>query len=446
MPSSLALLFLSLACGEGPSAQPDAPQTAPARQQAKKGPDLGYTAAGIVRRRRPKLQIMPVSDVHAIAADVGPDELSLLFVGDVLLGHKLDAYQADHGDHYAFAHTAPLLQQADLTVGNLEGVLIDTDKYPTKWSQRADTRTAQALAWAGFDLVTLGNNHFANYDDAGVLSTVAALDAAGIGSVGVGADPAAARAPWVGEVEGLRVAVINGVADSMLLDPAWLSDDRKIAQRHAALVRDLTHAGGKRQQATWLYTPETLAEDVSAAREVADIVVVDLHWGVILHRPPYTDQVALAKAAADAGADLVLGEHAHIWQPAALVGGVPVVYGLGNFAMGFPSKAAEEGLVARAIVSRDSHRITRVELFPINTNNTRKTVAYQTPLLAGASARVVLDDLATWSDTLFGTPLDVRSDRAVLEVPVPSPDEAAATTGLAPSGSAEGAGASRAKP
>ena len=154
---------------------------------------------------------------------------------------------------------------------------------------------------------------------------------------------------------------------------------------------------------------------MAAAKRSADLVVVSLHMGVLYHRPPYRDQVLLAKAAAGAGADLVVGHHAHFWQPVALMGRTPVVYGVGNFAFGSSNPNADEGLIVRAVVSRKTRKITRVELFPTAIDNRR--VKYRTQLLKGRSAQTALEDLRAWSEKVCSTQLEVRAGRAVLHVP-----------------------------
>lgn len=413
--AALAGLVGLVGCGQGEDRAPE-PAVATAGQAAPPR-DLGYAAAGMQKVARPKRSRVDPAQAAAIAAEPAEGEVSLVFVGDTMVGPAIRPFIEEHGATWPFAATAPLLQQADLAVGNLEGVLVASTDKPHPWSQRADPSFAQALVWAGLDVVSLGNNHFADHGDAGVLETKGHLDAAGIGHFGVGGDPQAARAPWRGEVRGLRVALLGGIADSILLDPDWLEDPDKIARRHRDLVRAYTHEGGEVEQGAWLHSPESLAEDVRKAREVADLVIVDLHWGVILWRPPWPDQVALAEAATAAGADLVIGHHAHIWQPVALTNGRPVVYGLGNYVMGFADKQTAEGLVARAIVSERTRQITRVELFPLDTSNTPKRVAFRNPLLAGPRARVVLEDLAAWSRACCGTEVELRADRAVLHVP-----------------------------
>jgi poly-gamma-glutamate synthesis protein (capsule biosynthesis protein) len=355
--------------------------------------------------------------VAAIADEPRPDEMTLVFVGDIMLDNAMHAVVAERGHDHPFAGTAPLLRQADLAVGNLEGSVADrAETTKGRWSQRMSSASLQGLVRAGIDAVSLANNHVHDCGDAGVRETIAHLDRAGIASFGAGASARQARAPRIVEARGLRVALLGGVSTSMLLDPDWLDDPAMIARRRRTILTELTHAGNAIEMGSHLHTPETLAEDVAAARKEADLVVVSLHMGVIHHRPPYVDQVQLAEAAAGAGADLVVGHHAHLWQPVALVGRTPVIYGVGNHAFGFDDRKADEGLIVRAVVSTRTRRITRVELFPLATDNADERIRYEPQLLGGESARVALEDLRAWSAKLCGTALEVRDGRAVLRL------------------------------
>ena len=158
------------------------------------------------------------------------------------------------------------------------------------------------------------------------------------------------------------------------------------------------------------------AESVAAAKKIADLVVVSLHMGVIYYRPPYIDQIRLAKAAAEAGADLVVGHHAHFWQPVALVARTPVVYGMGNYTFGSTNHRSDESLIVRAVVSTKTRRIIRVELFPIATDNRAPRIKFKPQILTGESARVALEDLSAWSERLYRTRLEIQEDRAVLRL------------------------------
>jgi poly-gamma-glutamate synthesis protein (capsule biosynthesis protein) len=373
--------------------------------------------ARLKKTRRPPLELQPPDRVEAIADEPTAAEMTLVFVGDILLGNSMQSALKQHGYRYPFEGTAPLLQKADLTIGNLEGsIAVRAPTTKGRWSQRMPPTPLEGLVWAGVDVVSLANNHVHDCGDEGVRETIAHLNDAGIGSFGAGGSERRARAPWFVTLRGVRVALLGGVGTGILLDRGTLGNSKTVEHRRRVILDDLTHAGGVIEMGTFLHTPRTLAEDVSAAKKRADLVVVSLHTGVVYYRPPYAEQVRLAEAAAKAGADLVIGHHAHFWQPAAFIDQMPVVYGVGNYTFGSHNYQADEGLIVRAVVSTETKRITRVELFPLATDNSNPLISYKPQLLGGESARIALEDLETWSRSLFNTRLEIKEDRAVLDV------------------------------
>jgi len=146
------------------------------------------------------------------------------------------------------------------------------------------------------------------------------------------------------------------------------------------------------------------------------VVVVNLHMGVRYWRPPFQQQEALAQAAADAGADLVIGHHAHFWQPVKMFGRMPAVYGIGNFAFGSSNPNADEGLLVRATFSTQTKRLKKVELFPTYIKNRSKQVKFQAKILKGRAAKAVLKDIRAWSEKLCQTDLDIKGDQIVIDV------------------------------
>jgi poly-gamma-glutamate synthesis protein (capsule biosynthesis protein) len=161
---------------------------------------------------------------------------------------------------------------------------------------------------AGLDYVSLANNHIRDAGAAGLLQTIDALDGWGIAHSGAGADLAAARAPAMLDAAGVKVAILgyDTIAGSY-----WATADRAgSAQLTAGIV----------------------AEDVAGARAAgADLVIVFPHWGTEYRATPFAAQQALAHACVDAGADLVIGNHAHWAGAVEVYNGRPIWYALGNF-------------------------------------------------------------------------------------------------------------------
>jgi poly-gamma-glutamate capsule biosynthesis protein CapA/YwtB (metallophosphatase superfamily) len=227
------------------------------------------------------------------------------------------------------------LSSADLALGNLECALtIRGQPEPKTYTFAAPPAGAQSLAWAGFDLVTLGNNHILDYGVEGLEDTLRSLDEAGVGHVGAGMNAAAAAAPLIFERNGLRIAFL-----------AFVDVPIGNYDYHA------WEATADRPGIIW-GRPAALRSAVRSARQQADIVVVLLHFGYegVDYESP--EQETLAYAAIDAGASLVIGSHAHVLQPVKEYNGGLIVYSLGNFVFDDFEPAFNQSIILRVRLGR----------------------------------------------------------------------------------------------
>lgn len=202
-----------------------------------------------------------------------------------------------------------LLKSADLAVANFENPAPDNFKYHTQGTVfSANPRLIAGLKDAGIDYVSLGNNHIGDAGPVGLLQTLANLDKYGIRHSGAGKNLAAARTPAIMTVDGVKVAI--------------LSYDT-IARYYAAG----THKAGSAQ-----LTAANVKVDVAAARKAgAQIVIVYPHWGTEYSPRPFSAEQKLAHAVIDAGADMIIGNHAHWVGAMEIYKGRPIWYALGNF-------------------------------------------------------------------------------------------------------------------
>lgn len=224
------------------------------------------------------------------------------------------------GPEYPVALVAGRLAAADLTLGNLESPIgLQGEPIPGKqiWF-RADPAAVTTLTHAGFDLLSVANNHALDYDLENFAETLALLRQAGIDPVGGGAHLDAARRPVIREVAGLRF-VFLGYSQFTHLAYSWEYPLRFAATADRAGVAPLDEA--------------LLAEDIPRARALADAVVVTVHWGVEGQDHPAPGQVRLARRMVDLGADLVLGHHPHAVQGFEVYNGGFIAYSMGNFIM-----------------------------------------------------------------------------------------------------------------
>jgi poly-gamma-glutamate capsule biosynthesis protein CapA/YwtB (metallophosphatase superfamily) len=241
------------------------------------------------------------------------EPVTIAFGGDVhfegAIGSRLAANPAT-----TFGPIAGVLRRADLAVVNLETAITERGTPAGKdFTFRAPPSALTALKGAGVDVATMANNHGLDFGPVGLRDSLAAAKAARFPVVGIGRDAGEAYRPYLATVKGQRIAVIGAtqVLDSSLA-AAWTAGDGKPGMASA-------------------YQEARLLAAVRAARAAADTVVVDLHWGRELVNCPIDRQRALAPKLVAAGADVVVGSHAHILLGGGYLRGAYVDYGLGNF-------------------------------------------------------------------------------------------------------------------
>ncbi|MBW8482952.1 CapA family protein [Actinomadura parmotrematis] len=240
--------------------------------------------------------------------------VTVAFGGDVHFEGALRA-RLDASPGTALGPVSALLSRADLAMVNLEtAVTGGGTRAPKQFAFRAPATAFTALRGAGVDVATMANNHGMDYGPDGLRDSLAAARAAGFPVVGIGADAAAAFRPRVFTVRGVKIAFLGAtqVLDDELA-AAWTAGDGKPG---LASAKD----------------PARLVAAVGEARKSADVVVVDLHWGQELNGCPLPVQRDLAARLAAAGADAIVGGHAHVLLAGGYLKDAYVHYGLGNFA------------------------------------------------------------------------------------------------------------------
>ncbi|TYB57399.1 CapA family protein [Nonomuraea sp. PA05] len=266
------------------------------------------------------------------------DELTLYAVGDV-------GPERPDPDTL-FTRTGPTLSGGDLAFCQLEMNLTDRgSRLPqVRHTARAAPATAGSLRRAGFDVVSWAGNHCMDWGADGFFDTIDALTGQDITVLGVGQDIAAAREPRVVERAGTKIAFLAYC--SILPADYWATERRPgCAPMRAHTVYEPTEPDQPGTPCRILTYPHrddlaALVEDVGRARERADVVIVSLHWGIHFVPAVLADyQRDVAHAAIDAGADLILGHHAHILKGVEVHRGKAIFYSLGNFAMDLPMTA-----------------------------------------------------------------------------------------------------------
>ena len=267
------------------------------------------------------------------------DSVEIVVVGDVM-AHLPQVESARMGEEAYdftphFEGVRPLFDRADYVVANLETTLSPRPPYSGYPAFATPEQLARNLAAVGVDAVTLANNHITDKGDEGVLHTLAALDNAGVGYVGVGvpAVRAGRTGGLIARVGSFRVAFV--AATDVLNRPAEGVE--------VAMVDTLT-----------------LGQKVDSVRDRADLVVALVHWGEEYHREPSQRQKTMAKWLRSRGVDVVVGSHPHVVQPFEVEHNADgnttgaVFYSLGNFISNQNDRYTDQGLVVHIGLHRRS--------------------------------------------------------------------------------------------
>jgi poly-gamma-glutamate synthesis protein (capsule biosynthesis protein) len=257
-------------------------------------------------------------------------QTTLLFTGVIVPARCVQAAIDERGDpHYLYDEVREILTGADLAVGTLNATISDypphTGCTPT-YVLVGSSENADALARAGFDVMSVATNHIkncglTNCGDRAFFDTLANLERVGIKPVGAGGDHTEAMRPAVIELNGVRFGIVS-----------------------LGQIEPMTFAGDDKPGIAVL-NEENLRAAIAAARQISDVVIAMPHWGPEEVPWPTYLQRELAHQLVEAGVDLVVGNHTHVVQGAQVIDDVPVFYGLGNFVFDQWPRDHQQGVI-----------------------------------------------------------------------------------------------------
>jgi len=260
-------------------------------------------------------------------------EFVLVGVGDVLPHRRVKATARAHGWATVFADVAPLVSKADLGFANLESP-VAPDHHQGVHGEvfNAPADLLPALADAGFDVLSMANNHAYDQGAAGMMETHQRVIDAGMTPVGAGPSCDAARAVAVREVGELKVGFL-AAADLVNIDGNRGPTEPCVFWAGAVCTGD---CGPDRDAIHFSLDEQRLTEAVRAARQQVDLLVMSFHWGDEYRTTPLPEYPRIATRLTDEGVDVLLGHHPHVLQPIeerTTARGTPAVvaYSLGNF-------------------------------------------------------------------------------------------------------------------
>jgi poly-gamma-glutamate capsule biosynthesis protein CapA/YwtB (metallophosphatase superfamily) len=292
-----------------------------------------------------------------------PATLTITAVGDICFASAPGRLIASKGPKAPFAYVASTLRDADLTLGNLECALSKRGSAVAgkAFTFRGNPRAVQGLQYAGFDMVSLGNNHARDYGSAALMDTVSTLDKARIKHAGAGRNASAAFAPVYVRSQETTVAFLSYCQ----IGPANFA------------------AGKHRAGTAYTLSLSKVKAAVRAAKKKASLVVVSFHWGVERQYTPTSRQIAFGHGAIQAGADLVLSEHPHVIQGVEFYHRKLIAYSLGNFVFSPGSASGHDSMILRIRIG--PHGIASVTARPATIGS-----GGAPRLAAGATARRII--------------------------------------------------------
>jgi poly-gamma-glutamate synthesis protein (capsule biosynthesis protein) len=296
-------------------------------------------------------------------------DLVVSAVGDIMLDASSRPIMDGMGYDYPYVQVRQYFSNSQIVFGNLEGPLTDrgTPENDKKFVFHSPpAKVSAALKNAGFNVVSLANNHMLDYGAEGLAQTVETLDTAGIQHAGAGADIMAARKPALLTINGQRIAIL---AYSLTLPENF-------------------YAGAKNAGTAFAHEDQ-VHDDIVAARKQADIVLVSFHWGQEGKTELRDYQTRIGHLAIDSGASAVIGHHPHILQGIERYKDGIILYSMGNFTFGSYSGHSTRSAIAQ--LHFRNGRLQQLQMIPINVNNFE--VQFQPQPLKDDAADAVIDTL-----------------------------------------------------
>lgn len=259
-------------------------------------------------------------------------QINLFFVGDIMLDRGVEWAVQKYGQgdwKFPFLKISNELKEADILSGNLEGPISDKGrKVGSIYSFRANPEAIQGLKYAGFDILSVANNHIFDYSREAMEDTFLRLKEASIDYVGGGFNNKEAYSPIIKEINNKKIAFLSY---TNLTPESWEAEE----ERSGIALAD----------------EERIKENIKDAKKRADFVVVSFHFGDEYQVTSNSSQKLLAKTAIDSGANLVIGHHPHVIQEIEQYRDGYIAYSLGNFVFdqGF-SEETMKGLLWKVVI------------------------------------------------------------------------------------------------
>lgn len=284
------------------------------------------------------------AEQEAPQLEIESKKTTLMFVGDMMLSRYIGIVMEEQKDWaWPFRLVADYTRSADILFGNLEGPISDKgNNVGSIYSFRADPRVVDGLNLAGFDVLSVANNHIGDWNREAMEDTFRILGENNILYPGGGANKQEAHSAKIKEVNGVRFGFLAYTY------PLSISGYMKATDTRAGVTD---------------FNVENMTEDIKRAKEVVDIVIVSFHYGPEYSKTESASQRAWSRAAVDAGAKIVVGHHPHVTQRVEQYNDGYIAYSLGNFIFDqFFSEETMKGMILKIVF--DGYDIVEVEEIP----------------------------------------------------------------------------------
>ena len=279
---------------------------------------------------------------------------TIAFVGDLMLGRRVDEAAAQLSPECFWGDVLPLMRDADAVFGNLEcPITTRASRWRRCWKAfrfHAHPRVVDLLLAGNIRFVSLANNHILDCESDGLVDTIRYLDAAGISHAGAGRDLAEASQARFVEVAGTRVGVMS-ITDTM---PEFAAGQERAGTHYLPIRTDRE-------------TLEHIEQSVVDMRQAgAQIVALSVHWGPNLRPWPSERYRRFARAVIGLGVDVFHGHSAHLIHGIEMYQNGLILYDTGDFLDDywvFPMVRIDRSCLF--LVEFVDARVRRVRLVPV---------------------------------------------------------------------------------
>lgn len=242
---------------------------------------------------------------------ISPESIFIACTGDVMIGRLVNEALQTRDPASIWGDVLPLLAKADLRIINFEAALTTfAQEMPKVFNFKTDPKNIACLTEANIDAVNIANNHILDYTVQGLYDSLNILDQVSIKRVGAGKNLTEARKPAIFEKKGIKIGLI-GCTDN---EPSWEAK----GDAPGTFYLPIGHI-------------ENIQKEIKTLRQHVDFVIISIHWGPNMRERPTSPFKSFAHQLIDAGADLIHGHSAHIFQGVEIYRDRAILYDTGDF-------------------------------------------------------------------------------------------------------------------